>query len=705
VVLAALVVLVSAALLLRPRPSPNLLLITIDTLRADHVGAYGDKEAETPVLDALAARGTRFARALSAAPLTGPSHATILTGTYPPSHGVRDNATFVLGSSHPTLATILKGRGYQTAGVVAGLPLVSAFGFSQGFESYDEAFHESAGPTGDVKRPGGEVADAVVRILEGHPKAPFFVWAHFYDPHAPYAPPSPYKERFATRPYDGEIAFVDAQVGRVLEALRASGALEQTVVAVTADHGEGLGEHDEITHAVLVYQSTLRVPWILAGPGVPGGKVVEGNAGTVDLVPTLLGLLGVPRPPGLAGRDLVPALRGEGPKEAPLYAESLFGRLNCGWAALRVLTDGSNKLIQGAEPELYDLDRDPAERENVAAAHPEVVARLRRELAAALEAMAPQGDEARPRKLSAEQEERLRSLGYASAGGPGAGALDAPGLPDPRTHVGLYDRLQVDLLSQGPAAPRALEDAVRIADSDETSLLAHFTVASLAYRIGALSLAEKAYARAVALDPETPSIRVSYGRLLRDLGKLEASERQLRAAVAETTEDDAATGASLAMTLVLEGKVDEAGTLLEPLLKTQPRHVGLHEAMGLRLARGGRPSEAIAHLEMAAEGGDPEARIELGEAQLDLGHAREARAAAEVVLKGSPGHPWALALLGRALVLEGRKDEGLRVLRTAASLRPPRPRVWLALASGFDQAGDAPDAAACRKAAETIQSS
>ena len=228
--LAAGLALTLAVVLLRPRPSPNLLLITIDTLRADHVGAYGDRQAETPVLDALASRGARFAQALSTAPLTGPSHATILTGTYPPVHGVRDNATFVLGSAHPTLATILKGRGYATAGVVAGLPLVGAFGFSQGFATYDESFHETVGVPGDVKRPGNEVADAVARFFATHPRSPFFVWAHLYDPHAPYEPPAPYRERFPGRPYDGEIAFADAQVGRILESLRAEGALEKTIV-------------------------------------------------------------------------------------------------------------------------------------------------------------------------------------------------------------------------------------------------------------------------------------------------------------------------------------------------------------------------------------------------------------------------------------------------------------------------------------------
>src|SRR5438132_13069815 len=216
---------------------PNLLLITIDTLRADHVGAYGAATAETPALDALAARGTRFARAETAVPLTGPSHATILTGQYPPAHGVRGNVVFTLGSRYPTVAARLKRSGYRTAAFVGAYPVAAAFGFAQGFDSFDEEFHESSPLDQGAERRANEVADAALKWFAGTDDRPFFGWLHFYDPHAPYDPPAPYRDQYAAHPYDGEIAFTDAQIGRVLDGLRAGGRDRDTVIIVLADHG------------------------------------------------------------------------------------------------------------------------------------------------------------------------------------------------------------------------------------------------------------------------------------------------------------------------------------------------------------------------------------------------------------------------------------------------------------------------------------
>jgi arylsulfatase A-like enzyme len=232
----------------RPARRPNLLLVTIDTLRADRVGVYGYGPAATPVMDALAGRGARFARAEASIPLTGPSHATILTGQYPPVHGVRDNVVFPLGDRHPTLAALLKRQDYRTAAFVAAYPVAASFGFAQGFDAFDEGFHESALPGEGAERPGNEVADAALKWIGAHTARPFFLWVHFYDPHTPYRPPPDYAAAFPGRLYDAEVAFTDSQLGRVLDGLRAQGRLEDTVVAVVADHGESLGDHGEQTH-------------------------------------------------------------------------------------------------------------------------------------------------------------------------------------------------------------------------------------------------------------------------------------------------------------------------------------------------------------------------------------------------------------------------------------------------------------------------
>ena len=280
-------------------------------------------------------------------------------------------------------------------------------------------------------------------------------------PHAPYDPPTPYRERFTGRPYDGEIAFTDAQVGRVLEGLRASGHDRDTIIMVLADHGEGLGDHHELTHAVLTYQSTMRVPWIVAGPGIPSGRAVRTRVATIDLVPTALALLGADADGSLLGRDLRPLIEGRTLAPDPFYQESLFGRLNCHWAALRGWVKDDWKLIAGAQPELYNLAEDPGEGHNLAAADPDRVRRLTDELQRGLQRLAPGGDRAQPRAVSAEQEERLRSLGY-TAGSGGSGPLDDPSLPDPRTHVELYDRLQTAAAAQGPALARAFDDVQQI---------------------------------------------------------------------------------------------------------------------------------------------------------------------------------------------------------------------------------------------------
>jgi arylsulfatase A-like enzyme/tetratricopeptide (TPR) repeat protein len=680
-----------------------LLLITIDTLRADHVGAYGYRLGSTPFLDDLAKRGVRFEHAESAVPLTGPSHSTILTGVYPPTHGVRDNVNFVLDNRHPTLATLLKKAGYRTGAFVGAYPVAASLGFAQGFEDFEEGFHMVPVPGQGAERPGNEVADSAISWLAKSDRArPFFLWMHLYDPHAPYKPPPPYAERFRERPYDGEIAFADAQVGRVLEALRERGWDRSTLVFALADHGEALGEHGEATHAVLIYEATLRVPLIVAGPEVPAGRVVSERVATVDVVPTALGLLGLGPPPGLQGRDLRPALAGERLHTEAAYGESLFARLNCRWASLRSWTEGDWKLINGARPELYDLEHDPDEVRDRAAEEGERVERMRQGLAAALSRMAPGGDSAHAVALSPDQQERLRSLGYALGGSGGAGAIDEPGLPDPRLRVRLYERL-LGLLATPPAvAVRAADEAAALASQDPDNPFAQFAVASLAYHAGELARADHAFARSLELDPDRPSIRQYYGRLLRDRGRLEESEHQHRIALEQTTPDDLRTRISLAETLIALRKTDEAGRLLDEVLRQAPRHSEALGAKGRLLLALGRGEEGISYLKQACEGGDDDSWLELASAYILLGQPVSAREAASETLRQNPGHPWAQAVTGHALIIEGKRKEGLEALRGALAAGPRRPRVWRDLAQAFAAAGDAGKAAECNRRADAL---
>src|SRR5712692_7602395 len=292
-----------------PATRPNVLLVTIDTLRADHLGCYGHGGAATPTIDALAARGVRFVTAIAHVPLTGPSHASILTGRTPLGHGFRDNGGYVIPAEAKTAAEDFRQAGYRTAAFVSGFPLDRRFGFDRGFDAYDDHLPKGNDPrrTPYVERLADATTDAALRWL-GSPvpagaPASFFLWVHYYDPHAPYEPPAALADRFRAAPYDGEIAFVDAQLARLLRGLEEKGALARTVVLVTADHGEALGEHGEDTHGLFVYDATLRVPWIMAGPGLPSGRVAGVVARGIDVLPTLLDYAGLPMPAEIEGRS------------------------------------------------------------------------------------------------------------------------------------------------------------------------------------------------------------------------------------------------------------------------------------------------------------------------------------------------------------------------------------------------------------------
>jgi arylsulfatase A-like enzyme/Tfp pilus assembly protein PilF len=700
-------VLVAAALALaaafwassRPR-RPNLLLVTIDTLRADHVGVYGARDTSTPNLDALAARGVRFAHAEAAVPLTGPSHATILTGLYPPVHGVRDNILFSLDSRHRTLASLLESAGYRTAAFVGAYPVAATFGFRQGFDTWSENFKESPIPGSGAQRPANEVVDDALGWLAGPGPGPFFAWLHLYDPHAPYDPPEPYRSAFAGRLYDGEIAFADAELGRVFAWLRTSGHESDTVVVVLSDHGESLGEHREVTHAVLLYEATLHVPFLVAGPSVPVGRAVEGRVATVDIVPTLLELLGVPPAPETNGRDLGPAMRGERLRSEPLYAESLYGRLNFRWSALRSWTSDDWKVVQGSRTELFNLSEDPRETRDLSAQEGPRVEGMRAALQAALARMAPQGDQARTAAVTPDSEAMLRSLGYVGGSG-GGGSLDEPGLPDPRDRVQFYERLQLILRAQDIPFARAAAEAEEIAKQDPGNPFAYTALARLAYRSGHLAEAARAFRRALELDPERPEVRQNYGKLLRDMDRLEESEQELRLALAQSDAQDARTRSSLAETLTRLGKTDEALRLIAEALRIEPGDSEAIAAQGRVLVAQGKLDEAVKSLE--ASGERPDVKIELARVQLRRGDLGRARLALDDVLRTNPGHPWALAVLGQVRVLEGGREEGLALLRRAEAAQPKRPEAWLSLAEGFEVAKDPASAARCRQAARSLR--
>lgn len=407
----------------------NVLLLTIDTLRADHLGCYGHQSAKTPVLDRLAAEGFLFELNTSSNPITQPSHSTILTGVYPMVHGVRDNTLFHLAPEQTTIAEMLRDAGWATGAAVGGFPLTREFGTAQGFDHYDDDLKANkldhrgrpARPqfaTWYDERPAGHVNDAILPWLRQDRHEPFFVWMHYWDPHHPHIAPAPYGQLFANAPYDGEIAYADASFGMVLEELKRTGEFDRTLIVVTSDHGEGMHEHNEATHAFLAYETTIRVPLILRVPGEVGGQRISERTGTVDIVPTILDFVGVEAPAGLQGRSLRPLMSGTaGEPDRAYYAESLSPRLSRDFAELRVLMQGPRKYIYGPRPELFDVRTDPDELTDLVGVEPEMAQAMEEDLRTFIAAHADRRAADAAHEVSDEARAALEALGYLSAGG------------------------------------------------------------------------------------------------------------------------------------------------------------------------------------------------------------------------------------------------------------------------------------------------
>ena len=437
------------------------MFITIDTLRADRVGIYGRQDAATPNLDRLAREGAMAPEATAHTPLTRPSHTTIFTGLYPSEHGIRDNVSAALPADVPTLAEQFERRGFQTAAFISSVVLSSQSGLSRGFATYSENFADDnkaddARFLNSIQRRGDVATAEAIDWLRAHAAAPTFLWLHLYDPHDPYEPPEPFASRFAERPYDGEVAWSDELVGRVDRALTAAGIRDQTVTIVTSDHGEGLGEHREEIHGFFIYETTMRVPFIARGPGIPAGTKLNTTLRHVDLFPTLLDLAGMP-PPGrtLPGRSVAAALRGaQTLQEEPSFAESLTPLVHYGWSDLRSVRDGRWKYILAPRPELYDLARDPEELHNLEPAEPARARALRAGLDLQLRQEKQLSRTASsPASIPPELLEKLGTLGYVSSGGPSAGGSSGA---DPKDKIDEYKILN-GLMREGLMHLRAGE--------------------------------------------------------------------------------------------------------------------------------------------------------------------------------------------------------------------------------------------------------
>ncbi len=512
----------------------NLIIVTLDTTRADRIGAYGSHDVETPAVDRLASEGVLFEQAVSVAPLTLPAHSSIFTGKFPPEHGVRDNGGFFLGPEQVTLAEVLKGRGYRTGAFVAAYVLASKWGINQGFDTYFDDFDLSqvrAVSLSAIQRPGNEVLDKALPWIEEARGSPFFAWIHLYDPHSPYRPPEPFASRYQAHPYNGEIAFADSQVGRLVSLLQSRGLYDHTVIVVLGDHGESLGEHGESSHGFFVYNSVTHVPLVVRAPFTQTGhRRVADPVRSVDVMPTVLDLLGAPPPSGISGVSLVPLMTGA-KRELGLdaYSEAMYPLHHYGWSDLRALRSGRYKVIDAPRPELYDVDRDPEETTNLFAERQALGDRMIAQLRT-LEGGFSKTVAALPAAdVDPEARERLAALGYvgtfvASASDPRTGRAD------PKDKIGLFNKLgaATDLSKEREGDPEAsftriiglLNEVVR---EDPQVIDAWFMLGTQYLAHGDLEKAVEHFKRTLSLKPDYDLAVFNLAQAYRRMGNDEAA--------------------------------------------------------------------------------------------------------------------------------------------------------------------------------------
>ena len=537
----------------------RVLLVTIDTLRADRLGCYGSESARTPVIDTLAASGVRFAAAISPAPLTLPAHASLMTALDPPGHAVRHNSIHRLSEDVPTLAESMREAGFATAAFVGALVLDRRFGLDRGFDVYDDAIGSASSKTvGYAERSAEAVVDAALRWLESAPPR-FFLWVHLYDPHAPYAPPPGFAAAFASDPYAGEIAYADHQLGRLLDGIDARFGSAGRLVVVTSDHGEGLGEHREETHAYGIYDATQRVPLVFSGAGVPPGRVVDAPVRLVDVAPTVLAVVAAPPLSGVGGRDLSPQLGGDPGVPEPAYVETLATHFDYGWSPLVGLRTERFKYIRAPRPELYDLQADPHETRDLARERPEDVARLDAQLEARLPARQSVAVD-----LGEEDRERLRSLGYVVPEGRAMSLrADRLGGPDPKDEIDLLARVaRAEALALAGRPAEALAPLAALSDPPT-----HVRLLRSAIRVetGEWSLAAEDARSVVAASPRRVDARLLLAAALEGGGDVAGARAAFEAALALDRRSVAA-WRGLARTAELEGDAaaaDRARSWLE----------------------------------------------------------------------------------------------------------------------------------------------
>jgi arylsulfatase A-like enzyme/tetratricopeptide (TPR) repeat protein len=662
---AALLVVAAAAFFLIPRPKKtpvvrdgnlNVVLITLDTMRADRLGCYGYAQGRTPNLDAIARNGVMFSNAYAQVPLTLPSHASIMTGLNPAAHGVHNNGTYALSSERATLAKILKANGYKTAAFVASFSVDSRFGLDQGFDLYDDNIQENS-PFKAInsERKAEQVFAPFAAWFDALKEEKFFCWVHFFDPHLPYSPPVPYSDQFAGRLYDGEVAYMDFLIGSVMGKIREKNILGRTLVIVAGDHGEAFGEKGEAGHGVFLYDMALRVPLIFLGEShLPSLKAIPARVRLIDIMPTILDLVNLTPPPGIQGTSLIPFIQGKKKTDLDAVIETVYPKENFNWAPLAGLISGRWKYIRAPKEELYDLKADPAENQNLLSTRPKEAAELRAGLDKNIKESLVPGSSGK-RTLSAEEQDRLRSLGYVDYSDTTAGGRE----PDPKDKI---DEL------------RMVQDAEKFEFDGN-------------YRAAA-----ELHEKMLALRPGAASSYINLALARARLGDFDMAIRTLKLGV-EKIPNSTLLLSRLGYTYFVTGKTEEALAAMAEVLKIDPRYIDALTATGVIFDSRGEKDKAREYYErgLALEPENKFLRLSYAQNLAEAGRIAEAIDLYTRLTKDFPQDPMPYQLLGVTYLVARDFDKAVENLREAMFIKPSPP-VYYYLAMASKEKGDLPEA-------------
>lgn len=585
----------------------NIILITLDTLRSDRLSCYGSERVLTPNIDALAREGVLFQNAAGTVPFTLPAHSSMMTGTYPPFHGIRENVGSMLPDDIPTLAERLRDGGWATAGFVSSFVLDGRWGIGRGFDHYYDDFDLEEYDTphmGAVQRTGDETVAEAVRWLDERPAdQPFFLWLHLYDPHEPYTPPEPFKSQYLKHPYDGEVAWTDSLVGEFRKALVERELLEESLVILTSDHGEGLGDHGEMFHGYFIYESTIHVALVVRPPvWADGGRVVDSSVSHVDLLPTVLDAVDLPYPDVVHGKSLVSLMFGA-EESAPrnVYSESMYPLLHYGWAPLRSLRTERFKLIDVPRQELFDLSQDRREEHNLATTRPETSLELDRRLARLREEI-ERGARSAGQEVDLDEQTlaQLEALGYmAGRGGVAVEEEDEVQRADPKDKLALHQKIMAaqGRMELADVAVRMLEEVLV---EDEAILDAHHMLGRIAGNQGRFEDAVEHFQRALELDPENKTSLMSLASTYAALKQFDEALVGFRR-VLEVAGRDADASISMADIYVTRDQYSEAAAILEEAIAAGGTQAILYNKLGEVRVEQGRPNAAVALFEEATE--------------------------------------------------------------------------------------------------------